>query len=121
MANILFIEDDPLTLELMGRAANLLGHSAMLTSNGVEAVHAVARTCPNLILIDLNLPGEDGIEVMGLLRKQSLPCQPPIYLITAGFLPQIKEKALYAGAQGCLEKPLSLVVLAQLIKENSEN
>jgi CheY-like chemotaxis protein len=115
MAQILFIDDDTITLDLMDKVARLLGHEAILSSSGHAALEAVERHHPDLILVDYNLPDCDGIEITRSLRKKTIVNQTPIFILSAGVPTQMNERARQAGAQGCLEKPLGLDTLARVI------
>jgi CheY-like chemotaxis protein len=121
MARILFVDDDVLTLELMGRLVDLLGHEAVLCSIGAMAPEMACQKKPNLILVDLNLSDKDGLDVIVDLQQLPATAQIPIFVLSAGISPKISEAASRAGAWGCLEKPLSLDVLNQVIKTHAVN
>jgi CheY-like chemotaxis protein len=115
MTRILFIDDDILTLDLMGKVAELLGHEALLCSTGCAGLDMAKSEKPGLILVDLRLPDRDGIEVIQALRTLPESAATPIYLLSAGISTKITEAAAAAGADGCLEKPISLAILNQVI------
>jgi DNA-binding response OmpR family regulator len=118
MTRILFIDDDVLTLELMGRVADLLGHQALLCSTASQAFEIVSREQPGLILVDYHLTDSDGLEFIQNLRCKINAAETPVYILSAGVSAKMKEDARLAGATGILEKPLSLDILSQVIKKN---
>ncbi len=115
MTRILFVDDDILTLDLMGKVAELLGHEALLSSNGSSALEMAVDEKPDLILVDLSLPDRDGIEVIQILRSLPATATIPVFLLSAGIGSKTAEAAKLAGAEGCLEKPISLDVLNRVI------
>ncbi len=124
MTRILFIDDDILTLDLMGRVAEILGHEALLCCSGGTGLETANREKPALILVDLRLPDQDGIEVIRALRANTATAATPVFLLSAGISAKTREAARNAGADGCLEKPINLEVLNQVLislVKNQEN
>ena len=121
MTRILFIDDDILTLDLMGKVAELLGHEALLSPNASSALEMAVNEKPNLILVDLSLPDRDGIDVIQTLRSLPATAKTPVFLLSAGIASKTAEAARLAGAEGCLEKPISLDVLNRVIKKFVKN
>jgi CheY-like chemotaxis protein len=116
MACILFIDDDPLTLQLLQKATQILGHEAVLTTNARTALTLVAAVHPDLIIADLNLPDMDGLEFLKAVRRTGALPPPPVLILSAG-LPAIDEQqALAAGAREFLSKPLSIDRLDEAIQ-----
>ncbi len=121
MARILFVDDDVLTLNLMGRVTELLGHEAILSSSASSALEMADQENPNLIMVDLSLPDRDGIEVIQALHQSPVTAATPVFVLSAGIASKTAEAAKVAGAAGCIEKPLSLDVLNQVIKTYVKN
>ncbi len=124
MTRILFIDDDILTLDLMGKVAEILGHEALLCCSGCTGLETAEREKPGLILVDLRLPDLDGIEVTQALRSSTATAVTPVFLLSAGISAKTRQMARDAGANGCLEKPISLEVLSQVLHslvKNQEN
>lgn len=67
---VLVVEDDPDVLALLGSHLRRLGCAVTLTASGEEAVEAAARESPELVVVDILLPGMDGREVLDWLRAQ---------------------------------------------------
>ena len=121
MARILFVDDDDLTLDLMDKVSSLLGHQAILSSSGSAAIAAAEREHPQLILIDLHLPDYDGIEVARCMRQIPTVTSTPIFILSAGVQDQVAYQARQVGAQGCLEKPLSMDTLTRVVDTYIKN
>ena len=85
--------------------------------NGQEAVEIAREKCPDLILMDLNLPQMDGLEATRLIRECKESCRDvPIVAITAHDTYGIKEAALEAGCNGYLTKPIDFDELERVLR-----
>ncbi|HNX96619.1 MAG TPA: response regulator, partial [Candidatus Aminicenantes bacterium] len=83
MAEILLVEDDPLLVEGLQNAFTFHGHRLEVAGDGLAGVTLAQRHCPDLVLLDVMLPGPDGFEVCRRLR-QSRPDLPVIFLTAKG-------------------------------------
>jgi DNA-binding response OmpR family regulator len=119
MAKILFVDDDTQTLELMEREAEILGHVAILCPMACDAQKYVMTHKPDLVLIDVNMQGINGFDVVRRLRKSKLTENLPIIIISAGDPDIDGVKALEAGANGFLQKPLSIINMDDAVKQNT--
>ena len=121
MAKILFIDDDTQTLALMEREAEILGHVAFLCPMASEAVMLTLRHQPDLVLVDVNMQEINGYEVVRQLRASNYEEPLPIIILSAGE-PEIEGvKAMAAGANGFLQKPLTIINLDDAIKQNTNH
>ncbi|MGM0679689.1 MAG: PAS domain-containing protein, partial [Pseudomonadota bacterium] len=107
---ILYIEDNPANLKLVSRLLRRRKHVDLLTAHtpdlGIEL--AMARQ-PELILLDINLPGMDGYEVLNVLQSESRTRNIPVIAITANAMPRDIEYGKQAGFAYYLTKPLDIV------------
>jgi len=115
---VLYIEDNPANLrlvtQLLGRIPNVKICSAEEPFLGLE----LAKTQnPDLILIDINLPGMDGYELLNILRKQDNNRETPIIAISANAMPRDIEKAKQAGFDQYITKPINVELLLQTVTE----
>jgi two-component system KDP operon response regulator KdpE len=101
---ILLVEDDLQMLRFLRTLLRSSGHRLHEESNGREAVAAAAQHNPDLVLLDLGLPGLDGIEVIRHLREWSAA---PIIVISARTMDRDKIEVLDLGADDYLTKPFS--------------
>jgi CheY-like chemotaxis protein len=106
MARILVVEDNPQNLKLAALLLRTAGHEVVPAYDAVEAEHALARSVPDLILMDLGLPGKDGYSLTRELRQRSATAQVPILAVSSFAMKGDEEKAIEAGCTGYLTKPI---------------
>src|ERR1700733_13920080 len=68
--SVLVVDDEPPIAEVVARYLERAGYSARIAADGVQALEAVAKQRPDLVVLDLMLPGIDGLEVMRRMREQ---------------------------------------------------
>jgi CheY-like chemotaxis protein len=115
MARVLIVDDDPNTVEMLAKALSLFGHQAERAFSGEEALQQVDAQPPELILLDLMMPGIDGYETLRRLRSMPGLDRLPVIVVTASSEPDLEGRVAAAGAAGCLRKPVHLAVLADTI------
>jgi two-component system response regulator MtrA len=104
MPSVLVVEDDQDLAEMLGIVLNGAGIEVDLVSRGDEALEVFKNNQPDVVLLDVMLPGVDGVEVCKAIREQS-PRVPIIFLSARGDTPD-KIKGLEAGADDYLVKPM---------------
>ena len=109
MADILLVEDDPLLVEGLSNAFSFHGHRLRVAGDGLSGVSLAQKHRPDLVLLDVMLPGPDGFEVCRRLRAAS-PDLPVIFLTARG---QESDRLLgfAAGADDYVTKPFSVAEL----------
>lgn len=107
-ATILYIEDNPDNSLLVQRALTARGYEVLWAANGASGLEQAEAHPPDLILLDINLPDIDGYEVARRLRAHDGLRAVPIMAITANALKGDAEKALAAGCDAYIAKPLQL-------------
>jgi CheY-like chemotaxis protein len=105
MARILVVDDAEAELELVGYLIRARDHEPEFARNGEEAVHAVLVSIPDLVLMDLQMPGVDGYEALATIRRE-VPGDVPVLALTAFAAVGEREKALTAGFDGFFSKPI---------------
>ena len=103
MTSIMVVDDDQDLAEMLGIVLNGVGMEVDLVSRGDEAVEVFKNSQPDLVLLDIMLPGTDGIEVCREIRKQST--RVPIVMLTAKSDTHDIVKGLEAGADDSMVKP----------------
>jgi DNA-binding response OmpR family regulator len=103
---ILVIEDESQLARHISRALTRHGHSTSATYDGVAGLQAALGDPPDLVVLDLNLPGLDGLSVLARLREAGCPAR--ILILTARGEVEHRVKGLKAGADDYLAKPFSL-------------
>ena len=107
-AIILYIEDNPDNSLLVQRALKARGYEVLWAADGLSGIEQAEAHSPDLILLDINLPDIDGYEVARRLRAHDSLGAIPIMAITANALKGDAEKALAAGCDAYIAKPLQL-------------
>jgi DNA-binding response OmpR family regulator len=101
-ARVLVVEDDPDLASLEAEVLKLRGHQVDVASNGREALDAVERARPDLILLDMKMPVMNGREFADEYRRRE-PFTPPIVVVTAA--DDAQRRAAEIGASGWIAKP----------------
>jgi putative two-component system response regulator len=105
-ANILVIDDEEINLEIVNETLSAGGyHNITLTNNPVHALEIYSKTPPDLVLLDIKMPGLSGFEVMQHMQAVNYQPDPPIIILTAFADKQTRLKALNNGARDFLSKP----------------
>ena len=112
----MIVEDDEALAEVLDYNLRQNTYDVTLVENGKNAVHQAARTTPDLVLLDLMLPGMDGIEVCRHLRTNFSTKHIPIILLTAKSEEIDQLIGFSVGADDYVTKPFSVNVLLQRIK-----
>ena len=107
MARILIVEDNHANLELIRFILEAFGHSPSSAMSGQEGVEAARRDLPDLILMDLQMPGMDGFAALDELRRDAAFASIPVVALTAYALVGDRERALRAGFDGYITKPIA--------------
>jgi len=117
MANILFVDDEPLTRKLLTQAATIMGHQAITAANEEEALRLAKEARPDLIVTDVNLNGRRSLQMIQQLRSLPETSNIPIVTLSALNLSEIQSEARASGAVASLEKPIRLQELLEVIGE----
>jgi CheY-like chemotaxis protein len=112
---ILLAEDHEQNVELFSGYLELHGCRVVVARNGQEAITQASAIHPNLILMDIHMPGIDGIEATRRIRTNNALLHLPIIALTALAMPGDRERCLQAGANAYLTKPVNLHNLLSMI------
>ena len=108
---ILVVEDNPLNLKLVRDVLEFAGYHVIEARSGEEGLRAAQEDPPDLVLMDLQLPGIDGTETLRRLRQGSLERSVPVVAVTASAMAEDRTRAALAGFDGFVEKPISVRAL----------
>jgi two-component system cell cycle response regulator DivK len=115
-ARILVVEDNPLNLKLVRDVLQFAGYLVIEARSGEEGLAAAAEEPPDLVLMDLQLPGIDGTETLQRMRADSLSPEVPVVAVTAFAMDSDRERAALAGFDGFVEKPISVRSLPDQVR-----
>ena len=117
MANelILIVEDNEKNRRLVRDVLQAKGYSTLDTDNAEEGIVLARERGPALILMDLHLPGIDGIEALGRLRGDPVTQRIPVLAVTASVMTEDRQKILTAGFDGMQTKPIHIKDFLQAV------
>ena len=104
MATVLIVDDHVDSNEVLARAIRAAGHRALTSFSGEAALAVIAIDRPDLIILDVMMPGMDGTEVLRVLRQNPATANIPIVLYSVVADPHFTEHALQKGANDFLIK-----------------
>ena len=103
---ILIIEDNDQNMYLIRYILRERGYDVVEAKSGPAGMRLAQEHTPDLILLDIQLPGMDGYEVASELRKTGAVADTPIVAVTSYAMPGDREKVMNAGCNGHIEKPI---------------
>jgi two-component system cell cycle response regulator DivK len=116
MAKVLVVEDHPANMKLAVLLVQKAGHQAISAMDAEEGIAAARREIPDLILMDIQLPGMDGIAATGILRQDPATRDIKILAVTSFAMKGDEEKILASGFDGYIAKPINLDNFMQTVK-----
>ena len=105
---ILVVEDNERNLKLVRDVLEYAGYDVRVARTGEDGITLAVSEPPDLVLMDLQLPGIDGMEALRRLRESPATAGIPVVAVTAQAMKQDRERALAAGFNGYVEKPISV-------------
>jgi two-component system cell cycle response regulator DivK len=112
---ILVVEDNPKNLKLVRDVLTYAGYEVIEATSGEDGVRLAAEMVPDLILMDLQLPGIDGAEALRQIRATER--QVPVVAVTAFAMNNDRTRAFDAGFDAYVEKPISVRALPQQVSD----
>ena len=112
---VLVVEDNPLNRELVVDLLEGAGYTVLQADEGVGLLERVRAGQPGLILLDLQLPGLDGVTLARQLKGDPATREIPVLAMTAYARVEDQERAMEAGCDGYLRKPLDTRALLQTV------
>jgi CheY-like chemotaxis protein len=106
-ATILVIEDNPDAMELADYLLRAYGYEPLLASGGLEAIAIAVEQRPDLILLDVGMPGMDGYDVAVAIRQHPALHRTRIVAVTASAMVGDRERIAAAGFDGYIPKPIN--------------
>jgi two-component system cell cycle response regulator DivK len=118
LATVLYIEDDPPSRVLVRRVLEAEGYQVVEAETAQLGLELAFTERPDLILVDINMPETDGLEVTVRLRAAPDMVSVPIIAVTANVMKGVREETLAAGCSGYIEKPIDVDLLSALVRSH---
>ena len=115
-SRILVVEDNPKNLKLFRDVLTFSGFEVIEATCGEDGVRLAHEELPDLILMDLQLPGIDGTEALRQIREAD-ESHVPVVAVTAFAMNEDRERAFDSGFDGYVEKPISVRALPQQVRD----
>jgi two-component system cell cycle response regulator DivK len=106
MAKVLVVEDNPANMTLANFLLESVGHKVLLATDAETGLTLARTEQPDLILMDIQLPGMDGLQATGLLKADEATREIPVIALTALAMKGDEERIRAAGCDGYIAKPL---------------
>jgi CheY-like chemotaxis protein len=115
---VLVVEDNEKNMKLVRDVLRATGYATLEATTGEDAVELAQAHEPALVLMDVQLPGIDGLEALRRLRQEELTASIPVLAVTAQAMSGDRERFLEAGFDGYLAKPIDVAELIQVVEEH---
>ena len=116
MSLILIVEDNEKNMKLVRDVLQAKGYATIEAGTGEEGIHLAAERKPDLILMDIQLPGINGIEALRVLRASPETAAIPAVAVTASVMQQDRKQITEAGFDGYLGKPINLKEFLETVR-----
>jgi two-component system cell cycle response regulator DivK len=113
---VLCVEDNKINMVLVSRIVEADGYNLVRAENGPRALEVLEESRPDIILLDINIPGIHGLELARKLKGDERWADIPIIATTANVLVGDKERCLEAGCDEYLPKPLDIRKLREIMR-----
>jgi len=115
---VLVVDDEERVREMLGFRLRLFGYEVLKASNGEEALEVATREKPDLVLLDIMMPGMDGFQVCSRLKRNEETKDIPVVILTAKADAKDVTRAVNSGASDYVVKPYDPMVLQQKVAKN---
>lgn len=114
-ATVLVVEDDEKSRELASEILAASGFEVVVCETAEECLERVAGIAPDIILMDIRLPGISGIEALQRLREMPGLAETPVVAVTASVMPLQRSAVMDAGFDGFISKPISITAVLETV------
>ena len=115
MSMILIVEDNPRNMKLVRDVLQVKGYTTLEATNAEDGIVLAKDRMPDLVLMDIQLPGMNGIEALGQLRADPSTARIPVIAVTASVMQQDRKLITEAGFDGYIGKPINLAEFLQTV------
>lgn len=113
---ILYVEDNAQNKRLVRKILTSRGYEVLEAEDGLAGVEITKNEMPDLILMDINIPGMDGLEATGVIKSNTETRHIPVIALTANAMRGDAERFLAAGCDGYLPKPINMTDLIETVR-----
>jgi CheY-like chemotaxis protein len=117
MSEALIIDDNRETADALKQMLEVLGVPSRAAYGSSPAISALSRMTPRLILLDINMPGIDGTEILAFLHREPRLTFVPVIVVTSDDQPETKHRVLQGGAVAVIIKPVDFTLLEAALKK----
>ena len=114
---VLVVEDNEKNMKLVRDVLQATGYRTLETTRAEEAIELALSQAPALVLMDVQLPGIDGVEALARLRRDERTAAIPVLALTAQAMHGDRERLLDAGFDGYLSKPVDVTELIAAVRK----
>jgi adenylate cyclase len=119
---VLVVDDTPLNVKMLADLLTFKGYQTATAASGAEALAKIEADRPDIVLLDVMMPGMNGIEAFKVLRADPQTSSIPIVAVTASAMTEDRQKIMAAGFEGLQTKPINvkefLEAVAQTLKKS---
>jgi two-component system cell cycle response regulator DivK len=115
---VLVVEDNEKSMKLFRDLLRATGYRTLEATSGEEALELAVVHAPDLVLMDVHLPGIDGVEALNRLRGDARTAAIPVLALTAQAMRGDRERFVGAGFDGYISKPVDIVELLASVKRS---
>jgi len=116
MATILIVEDNDKNMKLVRDILQVKGHTTLEAGTAEDGLRLAGERNPDLILMDIHLPGISGIDALKVLRAQASTARIPIAAVTASVMQQDRAQIIDAGFDAYVSKPISVKEFLETVR-----
>lgn len=113
---VMVVEDEPANQRLFRELLSRLGCTVMITGDGAEAVGLAQEQKPDMILMDIGLPGMSGLEATRTIRQNAATAGIPIVALSAYAMTEDRDRAMQAGCDAFVAKPFNIAELLRVVR-----
>lgn len=117
MSTILIVEDNPRNMKLVRDVLQVKGHATLEAANAEDGIALARERMPDLILMDIQLPGMSGIDALRVLRGDAATERIPVIAVTASVMQQDRKLITEAGFDAYVGKPITLAEFLQAVND----
>ncbi len=117
MTDSLVIDDNRETADALQQMLGVLGVPARVAYGASPAISALSKMTPRMVLLDINMPGVDGTEILAYLRREPRLVPVPVIIITSDDQPETRQRVMRGGAIAVIIKPATIDTMEAALKK----